>query len=216
MTPTQYTRSARLLLALALIAITAGAGCKGRRSEVAPTPNERTAEAFKLSLRGQEAQKAGKADQAIDLYRRALELQPNMRGTWNNLGVLLMKKHAYLDAISALKHEADLSPDDPRPCTNIGVAYLEAGYAEESLRYHLMALDRDPNWVEAIRGVALASRRLNKADEKIAEILKRGLLLEQDPAWRSVLETERMRVEAMLKEQQENSRSRNNGSRPRT
>lgn len=200
---------ARRLGALLALAFVAGAaGCKASRvgGGPDPTPNTRMADAHQLSLRAQKAQTEGRADEAIELYRRALDLQPNMRGLWNNLGALLIERQAYLDAVEALKREAELSPDDPRPYANIGLAYKEAGFADSMLRYHLMALERDPNWIDSLRGVAQAARRLNKADEKIEETLKRGLMLERDPVWRSVFETERLRVEGQIKEQRENTR----------
>jgi hypothetical protein len=84
---------------------------------------------------------------------------------------------------------------------------MDAGFAEKSLTYHQMALDRDANWLDALRGVALASKRLNKADDRILDTLKRGLMLERDPAWRTVFETERLRVEGQIREQQDPSRS---------
>lgn len=192
-----------LVCALAL----AFAGCSNVPLGAGPTANERFAEARELSLRAQKAQRAGKTDQAIDLYRRALDLQPNMRGVWNNLGNLLIEKQAYLDAVEALKREADLSPDDPRPYSNLGLAYYRAGWAEESLRYHELALERDPYCSDSLRGVALAAQRINRADDKTAEILRRGLMVESDPQWRAVFETERLRVEGQMREQKANSRT---------
>lgn len=206
-------RRGAALLPLVGALVLACAGCAqtpGAAGQL--TPNERFAEARDLSLRAQKAQKAGKTDQAIDLYRRALDLQPNMRGVWNNLGNLLIEKQAYLDAVEALKREADLSPDDPRPYSNLGLAYYRAGWAEESLRYHQLALERDPYCADSLRGVAQAAQRINRADDKIAEILRRGLMVERDPQWRSVFETERLRVEGQMREQKASNRSRPQGA----
>ena len=165
------------------------------------TPNARSKEAYELSLKAQEAQKNGKTEQAIDYYQRAAMLQPNFRGVWNNLGVLLMSQNRFIDAAEAFKREADLAPEDPRPLENLGLVYYTAGFADQAMTYYFSSLDRDPNWVPALRGVALSSRRLVQADQKTADVLRRALMVETDPEWRKVFEQERLRVENQLREQ---------------
>ena len=65
-----------------------------------------------------------------------------------------------------------------------------------------MALDRDANWVPALRGTALAARKLNKSDERLADVMRRGLMIETDPKWREVFQRERVRIEGALREQE--------------
>jgi len=195
-------RFIKALLVPALVAVFQwGCGSIPIPPPEADSPNARTKEAYELSLKAQEAQKDGRTDEAIDLYQRSVSLQPNLRGVWNNLGVLLMSKNRLLDASEAFKREADLSPEDPRPLENLGLVYYSIGYSKEAMDYYFRSLDRDPNWVPALRGIALSSRRLVQADQRTADVLKRALLVETDLEWRKVFEQERLRVENQLREQ---------------
>lgn len=188
-------------------------GCKG--IDVPPpegdSPNARMKEAYDLSLKAQEAQKQGKTAEAIEYYQRSVALQPNLRGAWNNLGVLLMEQRMYLNAAEAFKRESDLAPEDPRPLENLGLVYFNAGFADQAMTQYFRALERDPNWIPALRGIALSSRRLVQADQRIADVLRRALMLETDPEWRKIFEQERLRVENQLREQSDMER---NGYKP--
>ena len=168
------------------------------------TPSERLTEANRLVTQGIAAQHEGKLDTAADFYKRSIELNPNAPMAWNNLGTVLMTQGHYLDAAAALKRAAEVNPDphDPRAFENLGLVYYNAGFAEQSLQYYEMALDRDANWVPALRGTALAARKLNKSDERLADVMRRGLMIETDPKWREVFQRERVRIEGALREQE--------------
>ncbi len=196
---------AAALFAAALLAL-AGCNAQPDLNNLDTSASNRGAEAYRLSIEAQQAQRAGRPADAIALYQRAAELQPNMPGVWNNLGGLLMERQLYLDAVTAFKREADISPDDPRPYENLGLAYYEAQHAEESIKYYELALERDPNRVESLRGLARVSRARSTATPKIADHLRRALLLETDPTWRKFLENERIRVENQLREEKESGR----------
>jgi len=200
--------AASLSTALAASTLLALSGCNAQADLNNPESvnTNRNAEAYRLSIEAQQAQRAGRNTDAITLYQRAAELQPNMPGVWNNLGVLLMERQLYLDAVTAFKREADISPEDPRPYENLGLAYSEAQHAEESIKYYELALERDPNRVESLRGLARVSRARAAADPKIADHLRRALLLETDPTWRKFFENERIRVESQLREEKESGR----------
>lgn len=198
----------RLVVGLGASALVALAGCNAQADLNNPetAASNRGAEAYRLSIEAQQAQRAGRPVDAIALYQRAAELQPNMPGVWNNLGGLLMERQLYLDAVTAFKREADISPDDPRPYENLGLAYYEAQHAEESIKFYELALERDPNRVESLRGLARVSRARSTATPKIADHLRRALLLETDPTWRKFFENERIRVENQLREERESGR----------
>jgi len=179
------------------------AGCQADLGRQADTGADRLAESNRLVSMGVEAQHRNKLDDAIGYYRRALELNPNTPVAWNNMGTALMTQGHYLDAAAALKRAADVNPDphDARPYENLGLVYYNAGFAEQSLQYYEMALERDANWLPALRGTALAARKLNKSNEHLAETMRRALMIETDPKWRDVFERERLRIEAQLREQ---------------
>jgi len=193
-------RAASAILGAAMLVM---ASCA---ADLAGTPDnsgaERIAESNRLITLGVSAQQSDRPESAADYYRRALELNPNAPVAWNNLGTVMMQQGKYLDAAAALKRAAEINPDgnDARPYENLGLVYYNAGFAEQSLQYYQMSLERDANWIPSLRGTALAARKLNKADERLADVMRRGLMVETDEKWRVVFERERLRIEGSLRE----------------
>lgn len=175
------------------------AGCAGRSSTASiDEAAANRAEATRLLSEGQKAQNAGKFAEAQELYVSALRLEPSSGAGWNNLGLVFMKQGKAMEAAEAFKQAADRLPGDPRPYENLGLLYGERAHAEDSLRYYMLSLERDPNWLASLRGMALQTRKLGRADHAILEALDRAVMLENDPAWKPVIERERMRVRATV------------------
>ncbi len=191
-------RFARLAAVVSLAAFLI-AGCAGQ-SSASPLDEAaaKRAEAMRLLSEGQKAQNAGKFAEAQDLYVSALKLEPSSGAGWNNLGLVFMNQGKAMEAAEAFKQAADRLPGDPRPYENLGVLYGERAHAEDSLRYYMLSLERDPNWLASLRGMALQTRKLGRADHTILEALDRAAMLENDPAWKPVIERERMRVRATV------------------
>ena len=167
----------------------------------APTPAERTTrprdprQALQIASRAQAAAEDGRTDDAIRLYNEALLHDDSLAFAWNNLGLELMERQAYQDAVLSFTRAADLTPSDPRPMTNAGIAFHRAGFDREALRHFEYALERDPNWLEALRGAGRAARRLYLSDDRALERVRHALLIEPDDRWRSFFERERIRIE---------------------
>lgn len=183
---------------LALSALTL-MSCAGHNSQPAPDDAAaRRAEAMRLLAEAQKSQNAGKLAQAQDFYVEALKLEPSAGAGWNNLGLVFMKQGKALEAAEAFKQAADRLPADPRPYENLGLLYGERSHAEDSLKYYMMSLERDPNWLPSLRGMSLQTRKLGRADHTVLDALDRAVMLENDAGWKPVIERERMRVRAMV------------------
>lgn len=195
--------------ALALAPLTLGAalamqvGCASNRTPDFGLKGEDPAvlaEALRLCGIAERAQDAGRFEKAADFYKQALTLRKDLGGAWNNFGIALQAQKNYLDGAAAFRRAADLLPSDPRPLENLALVYLTLERDEEALRYYTESLERDPNWLPSLRGVASAVKRLRKSDEVIKDQLRRGMMMETDPAWREVMERQRLRVEQDLRE----------------
>ncbi len=162
-----------------------GAAATATRAEAARA-KDRTAEADKLSRR------------AIGQYREALSYSSDMPEVWNNLGIQLMHLQDYLAASEAFILAMQMSPTDPRPCENLGVVYDRTGWAEESLKYFDLALDRSPNYLPALRGAIKAAHLLGEADQKRLDQVRRALMIETDPKMREFFEREQVRISGRL------------------
>ena len=179
------------------------AGCarKPRLPEVAGPESAR--EAGRLAMEARAALDKGELEKAIELSRRSIAVNDRIYGTWNNLGVALMRQGDGMAAADAFRRAADLAPTDPRPMENLGNVYAEAGFDAEAIEQYAAALERDPNWLPALRHGVRSAKSIRRSDERTLEWTRRGLLMEKDKAWRDVFAVERMRVERDLAEQQE-------------
>ena len=123
---------------------------------------------------------------------------PNQTGAWNNLGNVLMAQKNYVDAQAAFSRAIELEPGRPEPYTSLGRLWLEAKYAEDSIKHFNEALAIDPRWLPAIRGKSAALHKLARATPEYADMLRTALLLESDNEWRVFFDRERSRVEQAL------------------
>ena len=164
-----------------------------------PPSGERLAEAIRLTAMGERAQSEGDDDAAMALYKEATTLSSDApSAAWNNLGMLYMEQKDYLQAKRYLSTASQLAPLDPQPMYNLGLAYHNAGWDRQALDSFLLALDREPNYIPAIRGAATAAMRLRLTDEDALDRLKHALLVERDPTWRGVFERERLAMQSRL------------------
>lgn len=191
-----------LATGLAVLAAVGGCQAGGLRPQTNTTvaDDQRTRDAADLAYRAKAALDKGRDDEALDLSQRAVSLDPNHAGAWNNLGAILMKRENYRDAMEAFGHAAKLLPNDPRPYQNMAVSLHEAGYAKEALDYFGLSLERDPYWLPSLRGAVKCAQELNIANENVQSQIRRGLMIESDPAWRQVFERARLRVDADIKQ----------------
>lgn len=173
-------------------------GCAASRSANTisiPVQDEsaQIAEARRLALA---AQNTDDALEAIALYRRAVSTYRNLAPAWNNLGVLLMSTHRYLDAAESFTTASEIAPTDPRPLYNLGLTWEEAGYLRDALRHYGRALERDPRYQPALRGALRAERLLGQASDRTLRWIRTALGQEQDETWRTWLELQRPQIEA--------------------
>lgn len=192
------TGLATLLLVAPVLSGCASAAKKPAAEVTLPQYDLQTA--TRLAAQGLQAQRAGRLDEAIELYQKAINAHPEVSGIWTNLGVALMAKDNFIPAAEAFKKAADLSPTDSRPLINLGVAYLDRGWADESLTWFGRALERDPNNIDALRGAIVAAQRAGREDEKTLARIKTLQLIETDRKWNQELGFRRARIEANLKD----------------
>ena len=142
----------------------------------------------------------GKSEEALAEYRAALELDNKLYAAWNNMGQLLMEQGQYADAVSAFKVASGLEVSDPRPEYNMGIAYQRVGWGQDAYKHFEAALERDPNYLPALRGVIRAAETLGAGSEPLLGYIRSAQLQETDEEWRSYITTQLYRVQALLKD----------------
>ncbi len=71
-------------------------------------------------------------DEAIDCYRRAVEVEPDLAIAWNGLSMTLRRKGDVDGAIEAGLKIVELEPNDPLSHTNLSILYQEKGLIQEA------------------------------------------------------------------------------------
>jgi len=104
----------------------------------------------------------GEAEQAIDHYRRAVDLRPDYAEAHYNLGRLLVEKGQLDDAIAHYERAAAINPADTEAQNNLGVTLFGMGRADDAIAHYRKALEIQPDYAEA--SCNLASALLTKGD----------------------------------------------------
>ena len=146
----------------AMVSVLVCVGCAQRskhRDIIIPMPAgaDRLAEAIDLTARGERAQEAGDLEAAMEFYSQATRLSADApAAAWNNLGMIHMQRGEYVGAVAHLRTASELAPLDPQPMYNLGLTFHQAGWDRQALESFIAALEREPNYLEEIRGAVRA------------------------------------------------------------
>lgn len=80
--------------------------------------------------------------------RRAVTLDPQMAGGWNNLGIILQEQGRYEESRQALARALALSPDDAHTHNNLGNTCKRLGLIPDAERHWARAIELAPDYPE--------------------------------------------------------------------
>lgn len=109
---------------------------------------------------------------AVEAYRRAVQILPNDAGAHNNFGLVLGQAGRLSDAEVELAAAAQLDPaNGGRYYFNLGAMLTNSGQVAPSIRAFRKAIQADPNYSEAYYqlGLALMSTAQISADGLVAD-----------------------------------------------
>lgn len=86
-----------------------------------------------VAAQAEQARRANRTEEAIELYRKALSLRPQWAEGWFNLGTLLYDRDSYDEAAQAFKGATELNP-------KVGTAWVMLGLCEFKLERYDEAL----------------------------------------------------------------------------
>jgi tetratricopeptide (TPR) repeat protein len=66
-------------------------------------------------------------ENAIEAYRKAVELDPNYFDAWHALGMAYLRAGKIQDAIAAGKRSIEINPNDMLAHTSLSMYYMKAG-----------------------------------------------------------------------------------------
>jgi len=112
-------------------------------------------------------------DLAVKHFKKALEIKPDYAPAKNNLGTVYLDKKEWDTAIKYFKEVSEnmLYATPHIAMANLGWAYYNKKEYTLSETYYLKALDLDPKFINALRGLGLTYIALGRIDEAV-EILE--------------------------------------------
>ncbi|HEY5656404.1 MAG TPA: tetratricopeptide repeat protein [Myxococcota bacterium] len=106
----------------------------------APAPGPANAEARAVYKRGFQHFVDGRYDEAIALYREAIDLDPELCIAWNALSMAHRHKGELEEAIRAGERLVELDARDPLGHTNLSILYMQKGMIAEAEEERAIAL----------------------------------------------------------------------------
>jgi protein O-mannosyl-transferase len=127
---------------------------------------------------GNELVQSGQLEAAINLYRKAAQIDPRNVEYESNLADALRKDGKMDEALIHYKKAAELKPDSPEVQYNLAQALRQDGKAEEAISRFQIVLQIKPDFAPARGNIGYILFEEDKADEATAQFQK---LLELNP-----------------------------------
>jgi tetratricopeptide (TPR) repeat protein len=104
-------------------------------------------------------------EQAVELYRRALELDPWLAIAYTNLGNIAFRKQSNDEAEGFYRKALEIDARQPEAKYNLGYLMLERGEPERSVEYFRDAIEADPDFADAHFNLAMAYEQMGSQDQ---------------------------------------------------
>ena len=114
----------------------------------------------------------GHIEEAVEHYRKAVQIDPNNYKALYNLGMALAARGQFNEAIENFRQAIQIKPNDCGALVSLGIALANRGQFDEAIANFRQAIQIDPNNCEALNnlGIALATR--GQFDEAIGNFRK--------------------------------------------
>ncbi len=117
---------------------------------------------------GVETIKKGNFDLAIEAWKKAIEINPEMVKAYSFLGRAYYTYGMMDEAIEAYKKTVEFEPGNPKALINLGIAYRYNDMLEESIAEFNKAIEINPLSALAYDEIGMALLKQEKHDEAIA------------------------------------------------
>ncbi len=124
-------------------------------------------------------------DEAEELYRRAIELDPQLAIAYTNLGNIRFRRADERGAEELYRRALEIDDRQPEAHYNLGYVLLERGDARRSVPCFQRALDADPRFADAHFNLAMAFEQIGER-AKARPHWKRYLEIEPTGTWAEI------------------------------
>src|SRR6185369_7395194 len=105
---------------------------------------------------GSAFQSAGRIDEAIDQYKKAIAIKPDYAPAYSNLGSALLSKGDATGAINAYQQALSIDPDFSDAHFNLGNALMRVGDPVRAIPHFRRVLNNAPDSVDARTNLGIA------------------------------------------------------------
>jgi tetratricopeptide (TPR) repeat protein len=110
----------------------------------------------------------GRFDEAMDHYRKAVQIKPDYVEAYNNLGNIFQFRRRFDEAVECYRKALKFVPDSAETHNNFGAALQKQGKLDEAINHFRVALKTRPDFVEALNNLGFALQSQEKTDEAIS------------------------------------------------
>jgi len=95
-------------------------------------------------------------------FEKALEIQPGFAMAHRDLGMILLQKGQYKEAVAHLEQAAELGLAHAKLYNFLGIAYSRTGRYQDAVKVYTKALDKEPDFAEAHLNLSYVYEKLNR------------------------------------------------------
>ena len=150
--------------------------------------------------KGLELEESGApVEDAVDAYRKVLDLNPGAAGALVNLGTIYYRLHKFEEAEKYYLAAIEADPEYPLAQFNLGNLYDEQGLFPEAIDFYRRALDLNPQYADAHFNLALLCERQGES-MKAVHHWKAYLKLDHSGQWAEIArrQLERLRQAVLM------------------
>ena len=173
----------------------------GIKSFPKPRPKtNRSHESEAWFQKGLELEESGApVEDAVDAYRKVLDLNPGAAGALVYLGTIYYRLHKFQEPEKYYLAAIEADPEYPLAQFNLGNLYDEQGRIPEAVEFYRRALDLNPQYADAHFNLALLCERLGES-MKAVHHWKAYLKLDRSGQWAEIArhQLERLRQAVLM------------------
>ncbi len=129
-------------------------------------------DSYMLTKLGESYNSAGRYDEAVEVLRKSIAVNPGLAATHKDLGTSYFDKGMIDEAVVEFRKSIAIDPGIADTRNNLGMAYYAKGLLDKAVSEYLNAIAIEPNFAEAHFNLGLVYGAKGAADKEISEYRK--------------------------------------------